>query len=194
MRVLYLDIDGVLNSGAWLSRPERARALWAYSLERTDALRGRRELLSLAEALAGVREDIDPARAALVAELVRDTGAEVVLCSTWRITVGIDVCRALLAEHSIPVARATRHPRLSDHHPWYRRVRPILLDVAELPPGARWCVLDDEVPITHDWRDSRWDPTADGVIDIDHARCVTPVDGVTEADIERARAILQGGA
>lgn len=179
---LYLDIDGVLNSDAWLSRPGRTHAVTMYHLQRTEWLRGRRYELSEAETLAGCREDIEPARAAMVAALVRETSAEVVLCSAWRHVVGLDVCRALLAEHGIPLARATQRPRMSDHHLWYRRVRPILLDVAELPAGARWCVLDDEVPLTG----------VPGVVDIDHGRCVTPVDGVTEADLARVRAILRG--
>ena len=175
---IYLDIDGVLNDGAWLEDTER--------MELRLRARQREPGAGLESAIA----DIDPARAKLVAGLVEEVGARVVLCSAWRYVVGYETCHAALLRHGIRLDGATQPPRMSDHHPWYRRVRPILLDIDTLPAGTPWVVLDDEVPCDPGWVSSQWD----GRYDIDHARCVTPQDGVTAGDIERARVILRGGA
>lgn len=127
MRVVFVDIDGVLNSDRlFAEHPSPEGASWWSA----DA--------------------IDPSAVALLEALLERTGAVVVLSSSWRKRATLDELRAMLRTRglSIPVFAAT--PSL------YRSpegVRPTRGDeilawlAAESARGARverWVVLEDE--------------------------------------------------
>lgn len=77
-RVLFLDIDGVLNSAEWFAKTKDVRS----GLSRIDEL----------------QEMLDPRAVALLNDLLARTGATVVLSSSWRIAYGIGfIQRALMA-------------------------------------------------------------------------------------------------
>ena len=73
-RVLFLDIDGVLNSIAWF----RSRGPWPKDPPRW-------------------RHDFDPDAVALLDEFVRAVDADIVLSSTWRLLYPIDAISDQLA-------------------------------------------------------------------------------------------------
>jgi hypothetical protein len=72
MKVVFLDIDGVLNSSEYLYSPRH---------------------------VSGSRK-IDPLAVERLNRITDATGAVVVVSSTWRI-MGLDPIRALLAEHGV---------------------------------------------------------------------------------------------
>ncbi len=84
MRVIFLDIDGVLNSSAWFkSRPPRVGGEWG---DEENALRA-----------------FDPKAVTLLGELIDRTAASVVLSSSWRIGAGVARIERYLAHHGLRV-------------------------------------------------------------------------------------------
>jgi len=160
MIVLYLDIDGVLNSDAWLRRTEVRAADRAYRLAPNDT--ATRDAYAVAA--------INPALASGVAHAIREAGAEVWVCSSWRRVFGGEVVARALEVHGIPGARMLPYKLSST------RVHDILAHMRDLPAGTRCVVLDDQVG-------PRGVPCA----------VVTPNDGVTADDLAALRAALAGG-
>jgi hypothetical protein len=74
MRILFLDIDGVLNTGAYIER-----AIWTPPLASEDDHR-----------------IIDPAAVAILNTVLEATGALVVVSSTWRIAHPLEALRRML--------------------------------------------------------------------------------------------------
>lgn len=74
MRVVFLDIDGVLNSLDWYQRRV-----------------GR----------AGPDDEIDPAAVARVQRLCEETSARIVVSSTWRLLHKLPKLRNILAQHGL---------------------------------------------------------------------------------------------
>lgn len=72
MKVIFLDIDGVLNSEVfWTTQKQHIRKQLALEAGRTK---------DEASALA----NIDPEGVARILKIVKETGAEIVVSSTWR--------------------------------------------------------------------------------------------------------------
>lgn len=160
MTVLYIDIDGVLNSDAWLRHPEVRAADRAYRLAPNDT--AARDAYAVAA--------IDPALASGVAHAIREAGAEVWVCSSWRRVFGPEVVARALAAHGITIAGCLPYRFTST------RVQDIRAHMRDLPPGTRCVVLDDQVG-------PQGMPCA----------VVTPDDGVTADDLAALRAALAGG-
>jgi hypothetical protein len=83
VKVLFLDIDGVLNSAEWYGR--RPREL--RDLPNTD------HNVGLCE--------IDPEAVARLGRIVDATGARIVISSTWRRVFRLPTIRLLLAERGL---------------------------------------------------------------------------------------------
>ncbi len=79
MRVLFLDIDGVLNSRGYVER-----AGWQPPLGSRDDL-----------------HIIDPLAVALLDEVLEATGACVVISSSWRVTYSLEALRSMLEQRGL---------------------------------------------------------------------------------------------
>jgi hypothetical protein len=88
MKILFLDVDGVLNTQRYITRKDRQFI-------------GRKHLAKLEWEV----EQIDPARISMVNQIVQETGCKVVVSSTWRKLHSIEeldsLFRILGAEFSI---------------------------------------------------------------------------------------------
>ena len=76
MKVIFLDIDGVLNSDSYI---DKARKL----------------------GLKGIEKEIDIGKIKLLKKAVEETGAKVVLSSSWRLTKNLSDLRELFARYEI---------------------------------------------------------------------------------------------
>lgn len=76
MKVIFLDIDGVLNSDEYFDRIEKLN-------------------------VQGIESQVDVERIKLLQNAVRDTGAKVVLSSSWRYTRNGQSLRNLLLNYGI---------------------------------------------------------------------------------------------
>lgn len=128
MRVLFLDLDGVLNSEAFFAR-QRGRGLVIIS--------NRAELL-------------DPAAVAHLNRIVETTGCLVVLSSSWRLQRGalLDVGAWLRAVGFVGALHDLT-PRAPD-----TRGGQIAAWLAQHPEVTRYAILDDEPDL--DTHPGRW--------------------------------------
>lgn len=133
MRVVMLDIDGVLNSRQWqVARGQAPEGL-------SPQVRG--------EALAG--RAFDPVSVRCLGQLIERTGASVVLSSTWRLDGGKDYVENLLGLHGLSIRfvgvtpdgsrmrAATRVTRGTEIARWLQ---------AGFVPAQSLAILDDEPP------------------------------------------------
>ena len=125
MKIIFLDIDGVLNCEHYL---------------RTHVCRG---------------VGIDPERMALLAEIVRASGANIVLTTSWRThwSEDPDKCDEMgkeinetFAAHGLSVYGKT--PRL-----YYSREKEILAWLEDNPEVTRFVIIDD-MYLQHDELDA----------------------------------------
>ena len=127
VRIVFLDIDGVLNSDGYVStRPQVSDELWTI-------------------------EDIDPKNIATLNTLVAVTSAQFVLSSSWRHHHTLAEMQALLEMRGFSGTLIGATPRLfgetrgAEIRTW--------LQVQPSPPHA-FAVLDDEPPsdnLGHVW-------------------------------------------
>jgi len=118
MKLIFLDIDGVLNTIEWLDKfqhPDDRPPTGEENLQR-DRLQTRFPKENSNEWLFRLRM-IDPAKVRMVADMVKKTGAKIVISSSWRKVVTPEQFDALLAEHGMPegtVIGETLHSLSSD--------------------------------------------------------------------------------
>lgn len=131
-RLIFLDIDGVLNSGEFFRAQHEAKNRSTES--RIITVDDRDE------------EMIDPAAVALLAELVQRSGAVMVLSSSWRIVRPLTKMRELLAGKGfptpVPLIDKTPNgpPRGKEIQTW--------LDAHREPPSGI-VILDDSSDMLH---------------------------------------------
>ena len=82
MKVIFLDIDGVLNSDEYLDK-----------VKNSD--------------IQGIERDIDVGKVKLLKRAIDETGARVVLSSSWRYTRNARYLKELLAKYEIRVDSTT---------------------------------------------------------------------------------------
>jgi hypothetical protein len=126
-RIVFLDIDGVLNSDGYVStRPQVSGELWTI-------------------------DDLDPESIATLNTLVAATGAQFVLSSSWRHHHTLAEMEALLKMRGFSGTLIGATPRLfgetrgAEIRTW--------LQVQSRPPHA-FAILDDELPsenLGHVW-------------------------------------------
>jgi hypothetical protein len=110
-KVIFLDIDGVMNNLG--TKPARRRGLESW---------------------------LDPVHVALLNDVVRATGAVVVLSSSWRLTMPLDALQAAFAEAGCVAELVDVTPDLDPP----RRGREIAAWLAaQRDPPARYAILDD---------------------------------------------------
>lgn len=109
-KVIFLDIDGVMNNLG--TRPARD----------------------------GLASWLDPVHVALLNDVVRATGAVVVLSSSWRLAMPLDALRVAFAEAGCVAELVDVTPALDGG----RRGREIAAWLAaQREPPARYAILDD---------------------------------------------------
>ena len=123
-------------------------------------------------------EWVDPVCVARVQVICDRTGAAIVISSSWRLIVGLDRTTAALRAHGLTADVVGETPEHAHRELRYRRAAEIRAWLAEHALVDRWCVLDDE-PVE---------------IGDDHFVRTNVAVGLTDADVERAVAILRGGA
>lgn len=111
-KVIFLDIDGVMNSV-------------------TTPFGDRRRLSTF----------LDPSNVAVLNQIVRATGAVVVVTSTWRLTMSIEQLRGHFEEAGCVAEIVDVTPDLDA----YRRDREVRAWLAaQREPPRRWVILDDD--------------------------------------------------
>lgn len=104
MKVLFLDVDGVLNHHAFLVAHEAAIDLDSSG-----------------------RAEIDPVAVARLRHVLETTGAKVCISSSWRHWMGGDVLRSFFATYGVEVVGATPahivSPRGEEISEWIARHR-----------------------------------------------------------------------
>lgn len=156
--VIFLDVDGVLVTNATFA------ARWPLATTRPP---------TIDEVEAHGATWLDAACVARLNALCADTGAELVVVSSWR-RMGLDALRRVLAAGGVTATvRDVVETKFSAD--WRAPGTRAWLDERDC---ARWVVIDDE-PARH-W--SQWDA----------GRIVAPRDGLTDDDVAAARAVLTG--
>ncbi len=122
MKVIFLDMDGVLNSTHFFKSQKNAGALVEYS-QSDDFFRGM----------------IDPVAVAFLSEIATKSGAHLVLSSSWRMVITLEDLEPMLRDAGYKgrgfigktdSKGAHRHEEISRY-------------VAQHPEIARYVVIDD---------------------------------------------------
>ena len=117
MRVLFLDIDGVLNSRSYVER-----ASW-------DPPLGSRDDLHI----------LDPAAIALLNTVLAATGAVVVISSSWRVTYALDAFQSMFEQRGFTGRVVDVTPQL----PGRQRSREIAAWLEATPNVVTFAIVDD---------------------------------------------------
>lgn len=112
MKVIFLDIDGVLNSDEYVDR-----------VKKSD--------------IQGIERDIDIEKVKLLKRAIDETGAKVVLSSTWRYTKNARYLKELLANYGI---RLDSTPYIQD-----KRGLEIKKWLSENQGVEDFLIIDDEI-------------------------------------------------
>ena len=127
MKVIFLDIDGVLNSGAWyVKRPSDGR--WPIS-------------------------HLDPDAVKVLNEIIEKTGAVVVVSSTWRIGQGRTWLQEVLTTAGFTgtvVGKTTvldEKERGHEIQEWLDNVAPMY--ARRNDPVSHFVILDDDTDMAH---------------------------------------------
>ena len=112
MKVIFLDIDGVLNSVEYLDK-----------VKNSD--------------IQGIERDIDVGKVKLLKRAIDETGARVVLSSSWRYTRNARYLKELLANYEIRV----------DSTPYIQDIRGLEIKkwLSENQGVEDFIILDDEI-------------------------------------------------
>lgn len=178
--VIFLDFDGVLNNNAHVKavRDRRGITTWEQYLDTFAPWCPLPPCGLTARVLDTVyaAELLERPRCALVQRLCQDTGAAIVVVSSWRRYAYGEELQALLhnAGLTAPVLGAVGGLKMSCE----LRARAISEWLSQNPDVTAWAVLDDDTK--HYMHDKKL-----------QSRAVHPVDGVTVEDCEAVRAILR---
>ena len=136
MRIIFLDIDGVLNSEDWYRRrPNIAQAEMLFGHEKTRQLSLR---------------NLDPTAVARLNRIVSLTKAQVVVSSSWRHDLSLPRLREYLHHHGFEFQLMGATPDMTSYSLWVGpdrgcEIRAWLDMLAETPS---YVILDDETIIT----------------------------------------------
>ncbi len=167
-KIIFLDIDGVLNSRDWFS---------------TDTYKVAAEGLSSAELML-IRHDlhIDPIAVSLLNDLVDKSGADIVLSSTWRQKYDPEAMTSMLAGRGFKFKVVDRTPALfgkfnSSRIPRGKEIAAYLRSLQEQPEA--FVILDDNDDMLHLKK---------------FLVLTTKKHGLTQEDVGKALKILSGEA
>ena len=117
MKVIFLDIDGVLNSDAYFNKIRNLK-------------------------IQGIKSEIDVEKIQLLKKAVDETGANVVLSSSWRYTRNAQYLKELLLHYNI----------YTDSTPFIQNKRGLEIKqwLADHPYVEDFVILDDEIFDSYD--------------------------------------------
>ena len=117
MKVIFLDIDGVLNSDEYIDKVKRLN-------------------------LQGIEKEIDIEKVKILKKIIDETGAKVVLSSSWRYTKNAKYLKELLSEYGIYV----------DSTPFMQNERGLEIKqwLSYNPDVEDFIILDDEIYPSYD--------------------------------------------
>jgi hypothetical protein len=154
--IIALDIDGVLNSARYFS-------------EEYGEVDGR-------GVAAYASAQIDPAAVAILNRILAETGADVVVSSTWRLMHRLPDLRGILRRRGFAGRIIGRTPYLNGQ-PRGLEIQAWLDAQREQPPA--FAIVDDDEDMAH----------------LSHRLVRTTfAEGLTEADVSRLIAMLRGGS
>jgi hypothetical protein len=136
MKIIFLDIDGVLNSDVYMASDEYYNACKEAGVVNHRSY----EVVTKAHHL-----HIDPAGVLLVNQLVEKSGAKVVLSSTWRIRYSLEEMNAMLKGRGATFEVTDKTPCKMSWRPRGSEIREYLEDLKEeesIVPEA-FVILDD---------------------------------------------------
>jgi hypothetical protein len=159
IKILFLDIDGVLNDSNWIDN------LPPQSCVDADG-----------RLVCPSDNFIDPVRVSILNRILRDTGASVVITSTWRCTFTPDRLQTHLRKFGfdgtiIDATADDNKSRFNQISDWLDQSIDVIDD---------FIILDD-IPVIHD--DQRWLMKFQHIVD--------PNVGLTDADADKIIARLK---
>lgn len=141
MKVLFLDIDGVINTvGAELGFRE------CYGLEKED------KFISMKNLRARRAEIFDPACLYYLRQIIEETGCKIVVSSTWRNGETVESMKSwfdcpVIKEAIIsktPSYSSLSNPELKDRRGYVQRGEEIKWWIDNHPEVTAWAILDDD--------------------------------------------------
>lgn len=117
MKVIFLDVDGVLNSDEYIEKTQKLN-------------------------IQGIEREVDPEKITLLKNAIIETGAKVVLSSSWRHTKNGKYLKQLLGEYGI----------FTDSTPFlnHERGKEIKQWLINHPDAEDFIILDDEIFDSYD--------------------------------------------
>ena len=139
MKIIFLDIDGVLNHQRFFK--ER------FDAKKQDKLLEKKDgKLSIKLKADFYAEEIDPKSVENLNELIENTGAKVVISSTWRLGTEIETLQAILEKRGFVGEVIGKTPvgcgccqRGNEIHKWLEDNRDIVGE-----DGNNYVILDDD--------------------------------------------------
>lgn len=126
-KILFLDIDGVLNSESWFTLLFEQRGQGPTTMNEHEAL--------------------DPKAIAALNEITDATGARIVLSSTWRLVSDFPARVKGLHAQGIKAPIIGRTPSLMDPNVRGHEIAAWLMTQVEWPEGI--AILDDDTDMAH---------------------------------------------
>lgn len=165
MKLIFLDIDGVLNSDAW-DQTDR------YKIE--TAGMSDVEIMLIAH-----HTHLDPKALNLINDLVNRSGAEVIISSTWRTKYKPDVLTDMMQKRGATFVIKDSTPilfgRMSERIPRGKEISTYIDSLDERPES--FVILDDRSDMIY----------------LQNSLVLTDIRfGITMADVEKALKILNG--
>ena len=161
MKIIFLDVDGVLNSDRYMA-----------SQKFNEEIRGYKDMWEVINKVPHTH--LDPAAIKLLNTLVEQSGAEVVLSSTWRLRFTLDEMNEMLASRGAKFTIVNKTPPARRFRSYRgEEVRDYLKSLEEQPES--FVILDDidQFPLLKD----------------NFVR-TTERDGLTETHVQKALDIL----
>ncbi len=110
MKLIFLDIDGVFNSKIWMDSPQFTKIDYPYNL-------------------------FDPSTVSLFNEIIEQTGAKVIITSTWRLKYSLDSLKSIFKHVGI-------NCEILDYTPDLKRGTDYVLRGNEI---LKWCKSNREI-------------------------------------------------
>lgn len=125
MKVLFLDIDGVLNSEDWVERTKKS-----------------------GEITVSLTRDLDRDAVSVLNSIITQSGAKVVISSSWRVFHDLWEMKSILQRHGFVGEVIDMTPRRAPNPP-YRRGNEIQAWLDQHPEVKSFVIIDDDADMEH---------------------------------------------